>query len=230
MTAGLRVGVLVESNRIISCPFGEVDFGVRSGVIDESDPFRILAPALSNRNSQLEGGNWTEYNYVCHWTENHMFAAGTRPVGFPHLKHVPPLEVPSRYHWATVNQGTLVVPSPSSNAQGHPSQFINRPPNVDASQVTDSSPGEGTFECRWLQKGEEGPCGQVFSHRKEVVKHLNYAHGVGGGSRRDITCRWLPHYASSFRVMSTFTFITLFHAPIPVAKNLIPARTRSRST
>ena len=95
---------------------------------------------------------------------------------------------------AVVTLGGPVHPSPLSDAQGYQHQSLHQSLNInDAIR----SPPEDNLECRWLRQDGRGPCGQKFSDRMEVVKHLNHVHGVNGSAKRNITCHWLPRSASS---------------------------------
>lgn len=94
---------------------------------------------------------------------------------------------------AVVTQGSPVHPS-LSGAQWHQRQSLHQPSNFNNAI---HSLSEGNFECRWLRQGGRIPCGQRFSDRMKVIKHLNHVHGVNGSARRDITCRWLPHHTLS---------------------------------
>lgn len=96
---------------------------------------------------------------------------------------------------AVVTQGGPVHPSPLPDTQGHQHQSLHQPLNFNG--ATHSPPEKDNLECRWLRRDGKGPCGQRFSSRMQVVKHLNHSHGVNGSARRDITCRWLPRSAPS---------------------------------
>ncbi|KIM60864.1 hypothetical protein SCLCIDRAFT_1216379 [Scleroderma citrinum Foug A] len=132
---------------------------------------------------QSEGNDWNGYNYMPDWSTNSLYITGTSAGNDHHGQQ------------AVVTQGTPVCPSHLSDAQGYQRQSLHQP--SDSNDGIHSPPEEDNLECCWLGQDGKSPCGQKFSDRMKVLKHLNHVHGVNGSARRDITCRWLPRSASS---------------------------------
>ena len=94
-------------------------------------------------------------------------------------------------------QPAAVAQDVSVNPPAPSIQEYQQLPHQPLNDATNFFSGKDNFECRWLQQNGRNPCGERFSDKRELVRHLNCVHGVNGSATRVITCRWLPHHASS---------------------------------
>ncbi|KAI6041596.1 hypothetical protein EDC04DRAFT_2601536 [Pisolithus marmoratus] len=97
----------------------------------------------------------------------------------------------SGYQGAPANDTFTIKPSkgldhciPAVNSSQSPTHGIT-------SRHADKPLYNRKLACNWLSEEGSGTCNQQFGSRRDLMCHLNHAHGVKGPAKREICCRWL---------------------------------------